>query len=219
MGRSRAEHRSQNVSGVCFPGSTALCVHGGKDSRIVRIAGERAAGAVGDSAAMRLAHGHGERMELVEETAAIGSAIGSECLSCERNQGFVAFAPRSRFQQPMAQGDAAQVLVCHRHGVIESVKQDGIGRLRPYAGKREQTAVQVGGWSGCENNRATPRTLCRAGPQRPSAPGLCAWQSRSGESASADHRERSCGALRWSVRRLREGLPASARQPSRRCSG
>ena len=62
---------------------------------------------MGGSAAVRLAHGHSEGVELVEELRAFGWRIGGEGETSESGQGFIAFVPWRRVEKLMAADDAA----------------------------------------------------------------------------------------------------------------
>jgi hypothetical protein len=42
----------------------------------------------------------------------------------------------------MALGDAAEILICNRDRVVESVEQNGVGGFRPYAGQSQQALPQ-----------------------------------------------------------------------------
>jgi hypothetical protein len=57
-----------------------------------KVDGQRTSGAVGSSAAVRLAHGYGEGMNFVEKSGVTGRRIGGEGLSRERNQRLIVSA-------------------------------------------------------------------------------------------------------------------------------
>ena len=101
---------------------------------------KRAAGAVRGAAAMGFADGDGEGVELVEEFGVAGDGISGTGFAGKRSEGFVTAAvfARSRLDEAMALGDAAQVLVGHGHRMAKRVEQDGVGGLRAYAGQFEQ---------------------------------------------------------------------------------
>jgi len=108
------------------------------------IRGQRATGALGGPAAMSLAHGDREGMELVEEPRKVLRGIGGEGLAGEADEGFIPFAiaaGRGRKKQ-VTFGYAAQILVGDGDGMAEGVKQDGVCGFRANAGQGQQPAAQ-----------------------------------------------------------------------------
>ena len=72
---------------------------------------------------MRFAHCDSEGVELIEEQLADSGGIGGKGLLGELDQGFIA-APVSfgrRCQQPVALGDAAQILIGYGYWVLERI--------------------------------------------------------------------------------------------------
>ena len=110
----------------------------------MRIGSQRATRALGGAAAMCFAHGDREGMKLVEEARVAPGCIGGEGLAGEGGQGFVSLAivAGRGHEKPVTLCDAAQVLVGDGNGMAEGVEQDGVGGLRPHAGKGEQAAAQ-----------------------------------------------------------------------------
>jgi hypothetical protein len=122
----------------------------------MQIRGQRATGALGGTAAMRLAHGDREGMKLVEEPRKVLRGIGGEGLAGEAGQGLICFAiaaGRGR-QKLVTLTDAAQVLVGDGDGMAEGVEQDGVCGFGPTPGKASsrwrRTACGCGGESSSE---------------------------------------------------------------------
>ena len=112
--------------------------------RSVKIGGKRAIFAAGCSAAMRLADGNGEGVELAENLRVGGSRIVDESVAreiCECVVGDAAAARRRRKKQ-VALGDAAKILIGHGNGVTERIKEDGVGGLGTYTGQSQKALAQ-----------------------------------------------------------------------------
>jgi hypothetical protein len=137
-----------------------------------------APGALGCSAAVRFAHCYGERMELIEEMDLACRRIGREGLARELDEGLVALATGRRCEQPMADGDAAQIFVGDGNGVIESVEKDCVGSFRTNPGKREQTGAERCSWSGCKLVERTRELFVEHGDKCLERGGLAGVESR-----------------------------------------
>jgi len=60
----------------------------------------------------------------------------------------IAFAAGFNGEEPMAVGDAAEVLVGNGDGMAESVEEDGVGGFGADTGKRKKAAAKLLCWSG-----------------------------------------------------------------------
>ena len=110
----------------------------------MRIGPERAALAMCRSAAVRLAYGNRERMELIEETHMALRRVRGKGLAGESSQRFVApaIAAGHGWQKMMPLTDTAQVLVGNWNWMAQSVKKDGISSLWTNAGQSQQAGTQ-----------------------------------------------------------------------------
>ena len=120
-------------------------------------------------ATVRLADGHEERVELVEEIG-IGRQVGLEPAAS-------VFVSRARPDQPMPRQDAPRVRVGDEHRPARRVEQDRVGRLGPDTRDREQLGAQR-----LERHRPHPAEASVHAPenptrQRPQASGLDARRS------------------------------------------
>jgi hypothetical protein len=113
---------------------------------MVKVGHEWTTGTLGCPAAVCLAYGNGECMELVEKTDMIAGRVRGKCFPGELDQGFIAPAvvPGRSSEQLMAFCDATQVFVCYGYGVMKRIEQDGIGGFRAHALKGKQATAQ--GW-------------------------------------------------------------------------
>src|SRR5206468_3336667 len=135
-----------------------------------QIAAERAGGAERDRAAVRLAHGDEERVQLVEERR-----IGRQVRLHELARGLVVRGPR---QQPVPRQDAARVGIRDEDGATGGVEQDRVDRFRPEPGHGQQLAAH-----GAERRATHPLEASAEAREQPrreaaQAPGLEPVRSR-----------------------------------------
>lgn len=76
-------------------------------SFVFKVSCQRTSKAVGCFAAVRLADGYGQGVELVEEAGVPVGRVLCECLLSKGDQGLVAFAAGVSGEELMALGDAA----------------------------------------------------------------------------------------------------------------
>jgi hypothetical protein len=117
---------------------------------LVKVAEIRSQGAIGAMcrfAAVGLAYGNDEGVELVKKAGVASWRVGSEGLESEMDKRVVSLGVAMLWGgcKLVALDDAAKILVGHGDGMAEGVEQDSIGGLRAQAGKRKQTAAQFGG--------------------------------------------------------------------------
>src|SRR5207247_2140944 len=137
-----------------------------------------------DRAAVRLAHGDEERVQLVEERR-----IGRQVRLHELARGLVVRGPR---QQPVTRQDAARVGIRDEDGATGGVEQDRVDRFRPEPGHGQQLAAH-----GAERRATHPLEASAEAREQPrreaaQAPGLEPVRSRRSD-RFRDHALRSGG--------------------------
>jgi hypothetical protein len=92
-------------------------------------------------------------VELIEEGRLAGGRVRGEGVAGENDQGIVdpiAFGAWCGRQKLVPLGDAMEILVGDGDGMVEGIKQDGVGGLRTYARQSQQTPPKRGRWSSGE---------------------------------------------------------------------
>ena len=142
----------------------------GRRSNILKIGGQRTACAAGRPAAMRLSHGDGEGVKLVEKPglcplgdrrrrpARVRSTRASYPLAVARRRGL---------DQLVALGDAAQILVGDRDRMAEGVEQNGVGGLGPTPGRASRRHAEGGVGRGGQTLERSGKLRRRAWRQMP----------------------------------------------------
>jgi hypothetical protein len=69
-------------------------------------------------------------MKLVEEARVAFGRVSGESLASQIGQCVIAFAAVRSGEKPVPVGDAAEILVRHRNGMLEGVEKDRIGGFR-----------------------------------------------------------------------------------------